>query len=100
MLRTVAAFDRIGEENAFAVLARATQLMYYPEFLPDAARPRGLPWSSAADRPDGVSETFGTIRYGRLAEILLYGEALTEAKRGAIERYLCRKYALTRPEGP
>jgi len=29
------------------------------------ARPRGLPFSSAADRPDGVSETFGTIRYGR-----------------------------------
>ena len=27
MLKTVAAFDRIGEENAFAVLARATQLM-------------------------------------------------------------------------
>jgi len=26
MLRTIAAFDRIGEENAFAVLARATQL--------------------------------------------------------------------------
>ena len=26
MLQTVAAFDRIGEENAFAVLARATQL--------------------------------------------------------------------------
>src|SRR6476469_10304588 len=26
MLRTVAAFDRIGEENAFAVLARATYL--------------------------------------------------------------------------
>jgi aspartate/methionine/tyrosine aminotransferase len=26
MLRTVAAFDRIGEENAFAVLARSTQL--------------------------------------------------------------------------
>src|ERR1700709_2951128 len=26
MLRTVAAFDRIGEENAFAVLARATLL--------------------------------------------------------------------------
>src|SRR5262249_16354097 len=53
-------------------LARATQQMFYPEFLPDVARPRGLPWSSAADRPDGVSETFGTIRYGRLAEILLY----------------------------
>src|ERR1700749_1355916 len=27
MLKTVAAFDRIGEENAFAVLARAMQLM-------------------------------------------------------------------------
>src|SRR4029077_1767039 len=26
MLKTVAAFDRIGEENAFAVLARAMQL--------------------------------------------------------------------------
>src|ERR1700682_1835067 len=26
MLRTIPAFDRIGEENAFAVLARATQL--------------------------------------------------------------------------
>src|SRR3989475_5342862 len=26
MLRTIAAFDRIGEENAFAVLARATAL--------------------------------------------------------------------------
>ena len=26
MLKTVPAFDRIGEENAFAVLARATQL--------------------------------------------------------------------------
>ena len=26
MLKTIAAFDRIGEENAFAVLARATKL--------------------------------------------------------------------------
>src|SRR3979409_2770415 len=26
MLRTIAAFDRMGEENAFAVLARATAL--------------------------------------------------------------------------
>jgi hypothetical protein len=53
-------------------LARATQGMYYPEFLPDVARPLGLPWSSAADRVWGISESFGTIRYGRLAEILLY----------------------------
>ena len=53
-------------------LGRATQHMYYPEFLPDAARPRGLAWSSMADRPEGVSESFGTVRYGRLAEVLLY----------------------------
>jgi hypothetical protein len=53
-------------------LARATQNLYYPEFLPDVARPLGLPWSSMGDRVGGVSESFGTIRYGRLAEILLY----------------------------
>ena len=53
-------------------LARATQNMYYPEFLPDVARPLGLPWSSAGDRVWGVSESFGTLRYGRLAEILMY----------------------------
>lgn len=53
-------------------LARATRQMYYPEFLPDMARPRGLPWSSPGDRVEGVSECFGTIRYGRLAEVLLY----------------------------
>ena len=53
-------------------MGRATQRMYYPEHLPDVARPRGLAHSSAADRPDGISECFGTIRYGRLAEVLLY----------------------------
>ena len=52
-------------------LARATQQLYYPEFLPDAGRPAGLPWSSASDRGD-LSESFGTLRYGSLAEILLY----------------------------
>ena len=53
-------------------LARATQSMYFPEFLPDLNRPRGLPGSSAPDRPTGVSEAFGTLRFGRLTEILLY----------------------------
>ena len=53
-------------------LARATQNMYFPEFLPDPFRPLGLPGASAADRPSGVSESFGTLRYGKLAEILLY----------------------------
>jgi hypothetical protein len=52
-------------------LARATQQLYYPEFLPDARRPAGLPWSSASDRGE-LSESFGTIRYGNLAEVLLY----------------------------
>ena len=52
-------------------LARATQQLYYPEFLPDGQRPLGLPWSSTSDRGE-LSESFGTIRYGRLAEILLY----------------------------
>ena len=53
-------------------LARASQLLYYPEFLPDAHRGAGLPSGSAADRPAGVSESFGTLRYGRLLELLMY----------------------------
>jgi hypothetical protein len=56
--------------------ARATQHLYYPEFLPDAARPTGLPGGDVVDRPawrpSGLSESFGTLRYGRLAEVLLY----------------------------
>ena len=52
-------------------LARATQQLYYPEFLPDVQRPGGLPWSSLTDRGD-LSESFGTLRFGRLAEVLLY----------------------------
>src|SRR5262249_59777749 len=46
-------------------LARATQRLYYPEFLPDPTRPASLPWSSAADRVARVSESFGTIRFPR-----------------------------------
>ena len=33
----------------------------------DANRPRGLASASAEDRPPGISESFGTLRYGRLA---------------------------------
>jgi PhoD-like phosphatase len=50
-------------------LARATQGLYYPEFLPDSGRPRGLPGSGA---PDHVSESYGTLRYGKLIEIMMY----------------------------
>lgn len=53
-------------------MARTTQRLYYPEFLPDRERPLGLPGSSAGDRPRDVSETFGTLRYGKLAELLMY----------------------------
>lgn len=53
-------------------LARATQHLYYPEHLPDASRPVGLPGASAADRAKGLSECYGTLRCGRLAELLMY----------------------------
>jgi hypothetical protein len=69
-------------------LGRATQHMYYPEFLPDVARPRGLAWSSMADRPDGVSESFGTVRYGRLAEVLLYDVRRTATLAGPSAVYI------------
>lgn len=67
------AFDEIVTfpPNWFQLqLARATQKLYYPEFLRDEDRPRGLPWGSVGD--GAVSESWGTIRYGRLAEVLLY----------------------------
>jgi hypothetical protein len=59
--------------DAFMLAAgRASQHLYYPEFLPDPMRPLGLPSGSAADRPPRVSESYGTLRYGRLAEVLMY----------------------------
>ncbi|MFN7939744.1 MAG: hypothetical protein U0R19_40835 [Bryobacteraceae bacterium] len=53
-------------------LGRGTRSLYFPEFLPDGERPLGLPGASAADRGRGVGESFGTIRYGRLAEVALF----------------------------
>ncbi|MSU65832.1 MAG: hypothetical protein EXS38_06975 [Opitutus sp.] len=61
-------------------LARATQRLYYPEFLPDGTRPAGLPWSAGG--ADGWSESFGTVRYGRLAEINLYDVRRTQTLAG------------------
>jgi hypothetical protein len=63
-------------DNFMLQAARATQRLWYPEFLPDPNRPPGLPGSDYPDqpasRPSGLSESFGTLRYGRLAEVLLY----------------------------
>jgi hypothetical protein len=53
-------------------LARATQHLYFPEHLPNADRAAGLPGASAGDRAMGLSECYGTLRVGNLAELLLY----------------------------
>jgi len=53
-------------------MGRTTQKLYLPEFLPDRGRPQNLPATGAKDRAPGVSECYGTLRYGRLIEALLY----------------------------
>lgn len=52
--------------------ARFTRQLFMPEFLPDPARPRLMSGSGAGDREPGVSESFGTFRYGNLVEALIY----------------------------
>ena len=52
--------------------ARFTRNAYLPEFLPDPERPALMSGSGAGDRPSGISEAFGTFRYGRLVEALIY----------------------------
>lgn len=59
------------EEDKLAA-ARATQNLYYPEFLPDDSRPNDLQGSSSIDRNVGFSEVYGTFRYGNLFEALMY----------------------------
>lgn len=51
---------------------RTAQKLYLPEFLPDKGRPQSLPATNADDRSPGVSECYGTLRYGKLLEALLY----------------------------
>lgn len=80
--------------------ARASQRLFYPEFLPDPHRPLGLPSAAAADRPPGVSESYGTLRWGRLAEINLFDcrrhLSLAGASAGkvppVVEEWLLRRY--------
>jgi len=47
-------------------LARTTQRLYYPELLADGSPP------SRPEARGGVAESFGSLRYGRLFEALLY----------------------------
>jgi len=72
-------------------LARASQSLYYFEFLPDPARPLGLPGSASGDRQGQVSESFGTIRYGRLAEVVLYDVRRTMTLAGPSAVYVDRE---------
>ena len=52
--------------------ARFSKALFLPEFLPDPKRPLLLSGVGAADRGPGISEAFGTFRYGDLAEALIY----------------------------
>jgi len=55
--------------DLFSMAAKqAVQRMFYPEFLPDPARPQFLPGVDG----DGLSACFGTLRAGRLFEALIY----------------------------
>jgi len=82
-------------------LARATQHLYFPEHLPNADRPAGLPGASAADRPSGLSECYGTLRAGNLVELLLYDCRRFQSLRGRhadlvpdnVEAWLTRRMA-------
>lgn len=52
--------------------ARATRSLYYPEFLPEVGRPDGLAGSFEFEPNIRYSECFGTLRWGKLAELLIY----------------------------
>lgn len=52
--------------------ARYSRNIFLPEFLPDPYRPLAIPGAGAGDRAAGISEAFGTLRYGRLLEALIY----------------------------
>jgi len=77
-------------------LARATQRLYYPEFLPVPGQPDSLPWTGR-----GVHECFGSLRYGRLLELLMYDVRRTLTLSGpsavffhpAVERWIGRRLA-------
>jgi len=67
-----------------------TQRLYYPEFLPDANRPPWLPGGDKAGLPAGANMTFGTLRFGRLLESVLYDCRRFVDYKGAHARVLPR----------
>lgn len=68
----IAAGESFPADDFMLDLGRSAQKLYLPEFLPDEHRPVDLPGSGAPDRAPGTSECYGTLRYGRLLEGLLY----------------------------
>ena len=61
-------FVTFPPKNFSARLGRAQQSLYFPEFLPDSYRPTHL----AGSQSNGVSESYGSFRWGALVEFLLY----------------------------
>jgi len=59
-------------DNYGTVGAEQTQRLYYPEFLPDRNRPEWLSGGDKAWAPTGTNITYGTLRYGKLMEVVLY----------------------------
>ena len=59
-------------DHAMLALARSVQKLAYPEFLPDSNRPRGLPGSREDEGRPEIASNFGTLRFGKLLEVLLY----------------------------
>jgi phosphodiesterase/alkaline phosphatase D-like protein len=68
--------------HAMLRLARAVQKLAYPEFLPDANRPLGLAGTRADEGRPEISSNYGTLRYGKLLEILLYDTRRTGTMHG------------------
>ena len=64
--------------------ARFVRELFLPEFLPDVARPSLMSGAGAGDRDRGISESFGTFRYGNLAEALIYDCARFLSLKGAV----------------
>ena len=64
--------------------ARFVRDLFLPEFLRDPDRPKLLAGSGSGDRDPGISESFGTFRYGNLVEALIYDCARYLSLKGTV----------------